>query len=170
MNHSEKKTNLHGFTLVEIMIVVAIIALLAVIAIPNVLRGRATANESASTGNMRALVNGLEMYRATNNEYPDDWQADLYTDAEPDYGPPSFNLDLGTGAVVQGYTYVYTQNSATTYDLNAYPTTTSDGTRSFHVDQTGVVRHCRCPATGCDGSTLADNADSTLNVAPVECG
>ena len=46
-----------GFTLVEIMIVVAIIALLAAIAIPNLLRARLNANEAASrcwTDNDRA--------------------------------------------------------------------------------------------------------------------
>lgn len=158
-----------GFTLVEIMIVVAIIALLAAIAIPNVLRGRATANESAAIGNVRALVNGLEMYRATNNEYPDDWQADLYTDAEPDYGPPSFDLDLGTGDDVQGYSYVYAQGSATTYDLDVYPAGTSDGTKAFHVDESGTVRHCRCPSDGCDDTINASETDPTLEAAPTEC-
>ena len=45
-----------GFTLVEIMIVVAIIALLAAIAIPNVLRGRTSANETSAIGNTRAMI------------------------------------------------------------------------------------------------------------------
>lgn len=158
-----------GFTLVEIMIVVAIIALLAAIAIPNVLRGRATANESAAVGNTRALVNGLEMYRATNNEYPATWQDPMYTDAEPDYGPPSFDLDLDTGDNIQGYEYLYAQGSATTYDLDIYPSGTSDGTKAFHVDESGTVRHCRCPADGCDATTNAADDDPTLEALPTEC-
>jgi len=66
-----------GFTLIEIMIVVAIIALLAAVAIPNVLRGRTSANESAAISNLRALVSSLEMYRSVNNVYPDVFDEDM---------------------------------------------------------------------------------------------
>ena len=158
-----------GFTLVEIMIVVAIIALLAAIAIPNVLRGRATANEAAATGNIRALVSSLEMYRSSNNEYPAAWQADMYTTPEPDYGPPSFNMNLATPQIVQGYNYVYARTTAQTYTLDAYPSATTNGTRAFYVDETGVVRHCRCPAAGCSASVNGAVGSVTLDALPAAC-
>lgn len=169
-----------GFTLVEIMIVVAIIALLAAIAIPNVLRGRTSANESASIGNMRALVSSLEMYRSTNNVYPDTagvaapaWLAAMYganclaaTQPAPDFGPPSFCLPLtgaGTGVgLVQGYNYIYSNGvgpAGATYAVIATPATVgTTGTRSFFVNQTGVVTHCPEPggavaATAANGPT-----------------
>jgi type II secretory pathway pseudopilin PulG len=151
------------------MIVVAIIALLAAIAIPNVLRGRATANESAATGNFRALVNALEMYRSTNNEYPDAWLTDLYTDAEPDYGPPAFSVNLDSAQTVQGYTYLYDQTAAQTYVLDAYPSATTNGTRAFFVDEDGTPRHCRCPAAGCSATVNAVATSSTLDAAPGVC-
>ena len=44
-----------GFTLVEIMIVVAIIALLAAIAIPNLLRARHNSNEAAAQASLRTI-------------------------------------------------------------------------------------------------------------------
>ena len=59
-----------GFTLVEIMIVVAIIALLAAIAIPNLLRARHNANESAAIGSMRTFSSALESFRAAQTSYP----------------------------------------------------------------------------------------------------
>ena len=48
----------HGFTLVEIMIVVAIISLLAAIAIPNLLRARHNANEAAAIAALRTISTG----------------------------------------------------------------------------------------------------------------
>ena len=50
-----RKLGRKGFTLVEIMIVVAIIALLAAIAIPNLLRARHNANESAALAPLKTL-------------------------------------------------------------------------------------------------------------------
>jgi len=54
-----------GFTLVEIMIVVAIIALLAAIAIPNLLRARLNANDAAAKASLQALVTAIESYAAS---------------------------------------------------------------------------------------------------------
>ena len=126
-----------GFTLVEIMIVVAIIALLAAIAIPNVLRGRTTATEAASVGNLRALISSLEMYRSVNNAYPiaGAWQTNMYTSADPDYGPPSFNVAM-TGQTVSSYNYTYTGvSSGTTYTIDSVPSTPlTNGTRRFRAD------------------------------------
>lgn len=153
-----------GFTLVEVMIVVAIIALLAAIAIPNVLRGRTTANESAAIANFRALASGLEMFRSVNNQYPAAWVTDMYDNADPDYGPPSFNLAL-TGQTVQGYNYTYAQVTAQTFTLLAVPNAVgTTGTRSIFTNQTGIVRHCRGTGTA---AGMVD--DATLDAAPAAC-
>ena len=165
-----------GFTLVEIMIVVAIIALLAAIAIPNVLRGRATANESAAVGNLRALVASLEMFRSVNAVYPDAWMSDMYganctagTAPDPDYGPPAFCVDLSSAQPVQGFSYLYTPAAGATpqtYDLNTNPVTLgSTGTRTFWADESGQIYHC----TG-DVTTAALPAGVvTIDQAPAAC-
>ena len=171
------RSTARGFTLVEIMIVVAIIALLAAIAIPNVLRGRTTANESASIGNLRALVSSLEMERSVNSAYPTlaTWQTTMYgpnctagTAPDPDFGPPSFCTTLtGGGAVntIQGYIYTYAGDATgNTYTLLAVPATIgTTGTRSFFANQSGLVRHCASPPAG----TAANGPGwTTIDAAP----
>ncbi|MDD5617686.1 MAG: type II secretion system protein [Candidatus Omnitrophica bacterium] len=59
-----------AFTLVEIMIVVGIIILLASLAIPNLLRARMTANETAAIKNLKTLQAVFESYRTMNPRYP----------------------------------------------------------------------------------------------------
>lgn len=62
-----------GFTLVEIMIVVAIIALLAAIAIPNLLRAKISANDALAQSTLRSLSTAAETYGTANNgTYPED--------------------------------------------------------------------------------------------------
>jgi len=65
--------NRKGFTLVEIMIVVAIIALLTAIAIPNLLRARVNANDTAALALLKTVSTSLENYAAANGgAYPVD--------------------------------------------------------------------------------------------------
>lgn len=128
----------HGFTLVEIMIVVAIIALLAAVAIPNLLRARHNANESAAIGAVRTLVSALESYRAaqTPPSYPGAL-TDL-SDADPSYVDATLT-DAATAR--QGYLFDFTQVSAGEYTLTASPEVASvTGTRVFFVDESGVIR------------------------------
>lgn len=180
-----KRSAERGFTLVEIMIVVAIIALLAAIAIPNVLRGRTTANESAAIGNLRALVSSLEMARSVNQVYPLDLAANTFllvmygadcaaaTVPAPDFGPPSFCLPL-TGAgvgvgLVQGYNYVYAAGATAgqTYTLIATPATVgTTGTRSFLATQTGLIQHCPEPGGAVAATAAGMVNDATIDAPP----
>ncbi|MCM8812021.1 MAG: prepilin-type N-terminal cleavage/methylation domain-containing protein [Candidatus Omnitrophica bacterium] len=135
MIHFNRKKS-KGFTLVEIMIVVAIIALIAAIAIPNLLRARHNANETSAIGNVRTLVAALESFRA--NQTPPAYPADLdeLSSADPQYVP-----DELTDGSQQGYDFAFTQVSDNEYTLLATPTVDGvTGTRHFFVDQTGVIR------------------------------
>lgn len=148
-----------GFTLVEIMIVVAIIALLAAIAIPNVLRGRATANETAAIGNARALLSSLEMYRSVNSAYPVNWSS--MGVATPPFYPAAFQ----TLGAVQGYTYTFANVNQNQYTLLATPQSSNTGSRSFFTNETGLVRHCQVVG-GVNGTAANGSGWNTIDAPP----
>jgi prepilin-type N-terminal cleavage/methylation domain-containing protein len=65
-----------GFTLVEIMIVVAIIGLLAAIAIPNFSKARSTAQRNACINNLRQIDNAKQMWATENKKTDSDIPAE----------------------------------------------------------------------------------------------
>ena len=131
-----------GFTLVEIMIVVAIIALLAAIAIPNLLRARHNANESAAIAGLRTVSTAAESYRAAQT--PPAYPVALInlSAATPPYIDTALSGATASSAAKQGYYYTYTSNANNQqYTCVASPQVlNTTGTRNFFVDETGVLR------------------------------
>lgn len=66
-----------AFTLIELLIVVAIIAILAAIAVPNFLEAQTRAKVSRAKADMRTVATGLEAYHVDNSKYPPDFTATL---------------------------------------------------------------------------------------------
>ena len=70
MKDDRRAENQRGFTLIELMIVVAIIAILAGILIPNFVNARSQAQTAACESNLRSIATAMELYYADNQVYP----------------------------------------------------------------------------------------------------
>jgi len=121
-----------GFTLIELMIVVAIIAIIAAIAIPSLLNARKAGNEASAISSLRTLTTVNEQYRTRFQAYSAGL-ANLQTEGYID------NV-LG-GAAKSGYAFTYASAGANVWTCAADAQTQgTTGDRHFFVDQSGVIR------------------------------
>src|SRR5262245_1711517 len=65
----KKAKSIKGFSLIKLLIVVAIILIITAIAIPNLLRARRSANEGSATASMRTIGSGELLYNSTNGTF-----------------------------------------------------------------------------------------------------
>src|SRR5882724_7728620 len=118
-----------GFSLLELLIVVAIILIIATIAIPSLLRSRQAANESSAVANTRTL-NTAEVTYMSSSGGSYGTIANLVTAGLVD---SRFNSPLS------GYTFTVTA-SAQEYTANATPVSTNSGRYGYYSTPDAVVR------------------------------
>ena len=137
-----------AFTLVEILIVVAIIALLAAIAIPSLLRTRLNANEETAQSTIEMVSRACERYRAAQRipSYDPAGPPAPANMAVTAANPPYLDAGIFAAAGRQGYIFTYTPmaevgNVTQQYVCGGEPVTINvTGGRTFAINETGVLR------------------------------
>lgn len=134
-----------GFTLVEVMIVVAIIALLAAVAIPQILRARLVQNEAAAQATLRTVATAFENYAAANKgQYPTDIDSQL-VNVTPRYLDKNYFSEFNVNKPYQGYFYAIVNITGAGYNIVARPQVCSSqgapgtGSKSYTVTAGGVL-------------------------------
>jgi prepilin-type N-terminal cleavage/methylation domain-containing protein len=168
------KKSSRGFSLIELLIVVAIILIIAAIAIPNLLRSRIAANQASAVGSLRTLNTAEVTYATTYNT---GYTATLGYLGPMGTGDPGTTTATAAGLIdsvlsggtstatmsaKSGYSFIYTPAATDAsgridvYSITATPISVgTTGTNFYFTDQSGVIRQNSTAVAGSTDSPLA---------------
>ena len=145
---SRQRSVSSGFSLIELLIVVAVILIIAAIAIPNFVRSKMAANEASAVQNLRNISTAEFLYSSTYGiKYSLTLPSLSGNSGSPTPAHAEMIDEVLAGGVKSGYQISYTpgpldsQGQVPTYTVTASPLVPGNtGMRYFYTDQTCVIR------------------------------
>jgi prepilin-type N-terminal cleavage/methylation domain-containing protein len=137
-----------GFSLIELLVVVAVILIIAAIAIPNYMKSKMRANEASAVQSLRNIATAELVYSTTYGiNFSDNLLKLSGTGVSPDQNNAGLIDQVLASGSKQGYTIAYTplvldaQGHPSTYSVTADPQVPgTTGQRHFYTDQSCVIR------------------------------
>jgi len=156
-----QKSNAHGFSLIELLIVVAVILVIAAIAIPNFIRSKERANEASAVSNVRTVSTAEVVYSTTYGIG--------YSTALASLGGNNVTVDQNDAGLIDsvlasgtksGYTFTYSvlatdvNGDVLGFSVNADPVLPGQtGDQHYYSDESDIIRHnLTQPASATDPS------------------
>ena len=133
MKNLNPTTDIKGFTLIEILVVMAIIGMLAVMVAPNLFRQRTGAMRDAAISNISTLETALDTYRLDVGDYPDSLEGLMVNDSgRAAWNGPYLRREVPKDPWGNDYVYQLNGSEFTLYSYGA------DGQRGGEGDDADI--------------------------------